>query len=406
MACDKDRKITESLLNSLLISSKTGVPLHKLAREYKETTFSEIPLQKLGYKSLEQYIKSIPHCARIEIIAGGLPIVKGVANESNKHIAKLVSGQRKTKKTPAIRKPPPKFNATRSRGLRPMGIHVVRRPGGFPMAQRSNVAVVAPRFLQQQAAQPVSMVKRSFANKQFDNRPQRTNHSGSHAQTTNQSGYQLPPRMQRNQQNSNLPVNGAVGRNQDLRQKLERQREAESSQYPAGVQNLKFTVKNYGSQSEHGDIAELKSNVVKFLEGYPNGIWQQIFEKLFKKRFGKAPPDLVDIISAQMSDKVDVTWVFADKAIITLKKEPVVTRNQLEPERPQSTMSQDTRVVVVKEQSLDIQVQIGKHSNNVPAEEEEEEVSIAEQELPGIGERFDVFVCHVDSVHRFFCAQS
>ena len=44
-----------------------------------------------------------------------------------------------------------------------------------------------------------------------------------------------------------------------------------------------------------------------------------------------------------------------------------------------------TLVVVVKEQSLDIQVQIGKHSNNVPAEEEEEEVSIAEQELPGIG---------------------
>ena len=33
---DKFRKITEGLLSSVLISAKNGVPLHRLAREFKE----------------------------------------------------------------------------------------------------------------------------------------------------------------------------------------------------------------------------------------------------------------------------------------------------------------------------------------------------------------------------------
>ena len=45
-----------------------------------------------------------------------------------------------------------------------------------------------------------------------------------------------------------------------------------------------------------------------------------------------------------------------------------------------------TLVVVIKEQSPGIQVHIENHSNRVPEEEEEEEqVSIAEQDKPGIG---------------------
>ena len=182
-----------------------------------------------------------------------MPIVKGVANESNKHIQKLVSGQKKSKKTPAIRKPPPRFNARGSRGIysRPTGIHIARKPGGFPMTQRPNVAAVAPRFIQQQVAKPLATFKRCFDNEQSDNRPQRANQSGSYSRTTNQSGYQLPPRMQRSQQNGNLQVNSAVGKNQDLRQKLDRQKRLETTEYPSGIQNLKFTVENYLCQAEH-----------------------------------------------------------------------------------------------------------------------------------------------------------
>ena len=45
-----------------------------------------------------------------------------------------------------------------------------------------------------------------------------------------------------------------------------------------------------------------------------------------------------------------------------------------------------TLVVVVKEQSPDIQVHIENHSNSVPEDEDgEEQVSVAEQEIPGIG---------------------
>ena len=36
MATEKARIMAERLLNSVLISSKTGVPLYELAREYRE----------------------------------------------------------------------------------------------------------------------------------------------------------------------------------------------------------------------------------------------------------------------------------------------------------------------------------------------------------------------------------
>ena len=59
---------------------------------------SDIPLEKLGFQSIESYIRSIPHCAFLQTNDNGVLIVKGVANESTKHIAKLVSGQKKGKK--------------------------------------------------------------------------------------------------------------------------------------------------------------------------------------------------------------------------------------------------------------------------------------------------------------------
>lgn len=99
---------------------------------------SDIPLEKLGFKSLELYIKSIPHCARIETDNNGVTVVKGVPNDRNKHVAKLVSGQ-KGKSGGAGKKSSrlPPFRGRGGRGR--SSIHVVRKGMGAPAISSSFV---------------------------------------------------------------------------------------------------------------------------------------------------------------------------------------------------------------------------------------------------------------------------
>ena len=116
MAADL-QKSTESMLRAVLISSKEGIPLFHLDKEYRELTMQPIPFRQLGFASLELYIKSLAGLARIERGVDGTLIVKGIAGEKDKHIAKLVSGQRKGK--------------TRSLSRRPTSIAVKRRASHF-----------------------------------------------------------------------------------------------------------------------------------------------------------------------------------------------------------------------------------------------------------------------------------
>ena len=101
---------------------------------FLQITLSDIPLQKLGYPSLELYIKSIPHCAKICTNNQGVLVVKGVANESNKHVLKLVIGQKKGKKRSAISKKP-RGRGGLSRRSKPLT--VIRRSNPFEFSSSS-----------------------------------------------------------------------------------------------------------------------------------------------------------------------------------------------------------------------------------------------------------------------------
>lgn len=101
---------------------------------FLQVTLSDIPLQKLGYPSLELYIKSIPHCAQISTNLQGVLVVKGVANESNKHVLKLVVGQKKGKKRSAISKRP-RGRGGFSRRSRPLT--VIRKSNPFEFSNSS-----------------------------------------------------------------------------------------------------------------------------------------------------------------------------------------------------------------------------------------------------------------------------
>ena len=206
---------------------------------------SDIPLEKLGYPSLELYIRAIPHCARIETDNNGVIVVKGVPNESNKHIAKLVSGQKKNKKTSAVRQKPSRLASSRGRGgfVRSKGLNIIRKSTNRPVAPRfaktslplrtnlggpwgyaaANVQLslalqsrVGPQFPQLVATRPTDPLavtqcfgimnnhfqKSSSAPNFQQGVPQimRNVHKMAYPKSEGNQGYQLPPRMQRQQQ--------------------------------------------------------------------------------------------------------------------------------------------------------------------------------------------------------------
>ena len=91
------KKRTEAMLRAVLISSSRGVPLRRLDREYKSITHQPVPFLELGFSSLEEFIRSIPHVASLARDVDGDVLVKGVASESDQHVAKLIAKQKKPK---------------------------------------------------------------------------------------------------------------------------------------------------------------------------------------------------------------------------------------------------------------------------------------------------------------------
>lgn len=129
---EEQKKKTEAMLRAVLISSPRGVPLRRLDREFKSITFSSIPFREIGHASLESYIRSIPNVASVTKDLDGEMVVKGVASESDKHVAKLIAKQKKPKKRskPLARPRRPTF-VSRPHASRPVAVHrpmVATRP--------------------------------------------------------------------------------------------------------------------------------------------------------------------------------------------------------------------------------------------------------------------------------------
>ncbi|GIY42850.1 uncharacterized protein CDAR_246761 [Caerostris darwini] len=79
-------------------SCKGGVPLNQLQNDYKELLGMTIPLNDLGYSSLESFLRDIPDVISLKNKNGCL-IAEGVADASTTHIASLISKQKSTKKS-------------------------------------------------------------------------------------------------------------------------------------------------------------------------------------------------------------------------------------------------------------------------------------------------------------------
>ncbi|XP_071359624.1 tudor domain-containing protein 7A isoform X4 [Trachinotus anak] len=93
-----DSESIKKMLRSVLQSSKTGVSINTLQLEYRSLCGESIPLKKLGYSKLEEYLRSIPSVVRLEYQMGELKCFATVCQETA-HIAELVARQKSSKKS-------------------------------------------------------------------------------------------------------------------------------------------------------------------------------------------------------------------------------------------------------------------------------------------------------------------
>nr|CAI5868623.1 unnamed protein product [Callosobruchus analis] len=81
----------------LLTSSPLTITISQLNRDYKNIIGEEIPYHKLGYNSLEHFLKSVPDT--VQVIGNGfMATVLLVGSEKSKHITQLISKQKIDKK--------------------------------------------------------------------------------------------------------------------------------------------------------------------------------------------------------------------------------------------------------------------------------------------------------------------
>ncbi|XP_032385875.1 tudor domain-containing protein 7A isoform X2 [Etheostoma spectabile] len=93
-----DSESIKKMLRSVLQSSKAGVSISTLQSEYRSLCGESIPLRKLGYSQLEDYLRSIPSVVRLEHRMGEIKCFAAVCRETA-HIAELVAKQKSSKKS-------------------------------------------------------------------------------------------------------------------------------------------------------------------------------------------------------------------------------------------------------------------------------------------------------------------
>uniref|UniRef100_A0A3P8N9D7 Tudor domain containing 7 n=1 Tax=Astatotilapia calliptera TaxID=8154 RepID=A0A3P8N9D7_ASTCA len=93
-----DAEFVKRILRAVLQSSKDGVSIDNLQSEYRSLCGENIPLEKLGFSKLEDYLRSIPSVVKLEYGMGQLQCLAAVYEETA-NIAQLVARQKTSKKS-------------------------------------------------------------------------------------------------------------------------------------------------------------------------------------------------------------------------------------------------------------------------------------------------------------------
>ncbi|XP_023231101.1 tudor domain-containing protein 5-like [Centruroides sculpturatus] len=115
---DKNKLLleTKQIVRSILISCPSKISIGQLCKDYRDLNGRTLPYTELGYKTAEDFVKSLNDVVRMEWMPDmneyGLGVV---ADASTKHIEKMVKRQKKnTKKRHVVKKKnvaPPRYQA-------------------------------------------------------------------------------------------------------------------------------------------------------------------------------------------------------------------------------------------------------------------------------------------------------
>ncbi|KAG0422030.1 hypothetical protein HPB47_002102, partial [Ixodes persulcatus] len=92
-----------TMLSSVLTSEKAGVALRRLEREYETLIGTRIPYRRLGYSTLEEFLRDLRSVVRLARGPDGETMVHAVLTEATAHVAEMVKGQKSSKPKPMAR---------------------------------------------------------------------------------------------------------------------------------------------------------------------------------------------------------------------------------------------------------------------------------------------------------------
>ncbi|KAM5148097.1 tudor domain-containing protein 5-like, partial [Mantella aurantiaca] len=99
MAKDQILERLKKDLRSLLITSKVGLSVQELERDYRMLIGSPLPVKSLEYRSTIEMVHDMPDVVTIQTKADGTLILIAVVNEETRAVSEMVSKQKISKST-------------------------------------------------------------------------------------------------------------------------------------------------------------------------------------------------------------------------------------------------------------------------------------------------------------------
>ncbi|NWV93147.1 TDRD5 protein, partial [Machaerirhynchus nigripectus] len=105
-------EVLKKEVRAMLIAAKAGLTPEQLEEQYMAMVCKPLPLRSLGFQSTLELVTQMPEVVRICSSKNGAVILKAIADDSTKGIAKLVANQKVKTRNKASKKTATKANAT------------------------------------------------------------------------------------------------------------------------------------------------------------------------------------------------------------------------------------------------------------------------------------------------------